>query len=153
MINQDNKLLYRARMYKYQVLEEHGAYIGLMGYDIDTKFFRFTPDGHLITKILYAWDGPSGPTEDDDTNLVPSLHHDEGYQAIRLGLLPLTLKPFFDDLLMAEMIERGKIKFKGKPILLWLYKRRAKAYHAAVTLFGASSCVPGSDNDDVKEVL
>lgn len=141
MIDPNNKLIYRERKYKYQVLRDYVTTIDLIGYSIETQYFRLIWTGELTVKCLYAWDGPSGPTKDDSTNLVPSLIHDVGYQAIRLCLLPLSCKTFFDDLLASMMRERGASDF------------RAELYHAGVSLFGGSACIPGSDNDDVMEAV
>jgi len=141
MIDPTNKLIYRKRKYKYQVVEDYTSFYGLMGYDIDNQYYKISPDGFLTAKWLYAWDGCSGPTLDDDTNMVPGLHHDIIYQAIRRGELPLSVKPFADDKLKEEMIERGAPKW------------RAQMYHDGVTVGGDSSCVPGTDGDDIREAV
>jgi hypothetical protein len=143
VIDPNNKLIYRERKYKYQVLNPDGFTIdiGIKGYYAESKFFTIRPDGRWTANFLYAWDGASGPTHDDEENMVPALFHDIGYQAIRMGLIPLSVKKELDDMLMRLMIERGASHL------------RAKIYHDGVTIGGGSSCVPGTDNDEIKEVV
>jgi hypothetical protein len=141
MIDPKNKLIYRKRKYKYQVVSDYISYYGLMGYDIDNQYYKITADGWITAKRLYSWDGASGPTVDDNTNMVPALHHDIVYQAIRRSELPLSVKAFADDKLRDEMIERGAPHW------------RAQMYHDGVTLGGLSSCVPGTDDSDIKETV
>lgn len=131
-----NVLTLRCRKYKYQVTNINGytLYIGLLGYSIDNQYYKLTPDGYITAKCMYAYDGPSGPTKDDEHNLVPALVHDIIYQAIRRGELPMSVKEFADDLLQTMMIERGASK------------KRAQMYHDGVHLFAASSCQPGTDD-------
>jgi hypothetical protein len=143
MLDPNNKLIYRERKYKYQVLNPDGFTLdtGIRGYSAESKFFTIRPDGRWTANFLYAWDGASGPTYDDDTNMVPSLFHDVGYQAIRMNLIPLAVKKDLDDMLMYMMIDRGASFL------------RAKIYHDGVTIGGGSSCIPGEDDNDIKEVL
>lgn len=56
-------------------------------YECETNFFK-VKDGCITAKKGYAWDGCSGPTIDDDTNMRGSLFHDIWYQAMSEGLLP-----------------------------------------------------------------
>lgn len=39
--------------------------------------------GLVTAKVGYCWDGPSGPTKDDKTNIRASLFHDIGYQTFK----------------------------------------------------------------------
>jgi hypothetical protein len=144
---------YRKRKYKYQLVEPHVTQTGIFGYDFDTIYFSLTPDGVLTGKTLYAWDGCSGPTVDDedrrveelnnDTSrtAVPGLDHDMKYQALRLGLLPLELKTIIDREFHDALIDRG-----FNPL-------RADIWHMGVHFGGGSSCVPGTDNDDIMEAF
>ena len=49
---------------------------------IDHKYYSIK-EGVIVAKAGYRWDGPSGPTLDDETNLRGSLFHDIGYQAMK----------------------------------------------------------------------
>jgi hypothetical protein len=141
MIDPTNKLIYRERKFKYQVLKDYTSYYGLKGYEIDNQYYHISRDGWLTAKALYSWDGASGTTLDDKENMVPALHHDIIYQAIRRSELPLSVKKFADDMLKEEMIERGASRI------------RAQMYHDGVTLFGGSSCIPNTDDEEIKEVV
>jgi hypothetical protein len=57
---------------------------------IDQSFIDLEPNGILIIRAGYAWDGPSGPTFDTKTFMKGALVHDALYQLIRNGY-------FFDD--------------------------------------------------------
>ncbi len=139
VLNPNYKLFYRERVYKYQVLKEYTSYIGLLGYNIDSLKYRLRPNGYFTIKVLVAWDGASGPTWDDETNIVPSLNHDGIYELIRMRLLPPEVEEYADDLLAFQMEQRGASDF------------RCKYYHDGVAIFGEGSCKPGSNDIDVKE--
>jgi hypothetical protein len=144
---------YRKRKYKYQLVEPHVTQTGIRGYAFDTIYFSLTPEGVMTGKTLYAWDGCSGPTVDDEDRkvadgsekmsrtAVPGLNHDMKYQALRLGLLPLEFKPLIDREFHDDLIER-----RFNPV-------RADIWHMGVHFGGGSSCVPGTDNDDIMEAL
>ena len=55
---------------------------------IDTTFISLHPNGVMIIRAGYAWDGASGPTLNTDNSMVPSLFHDAAAQLMRQGLLP-----------------------------------------------------------------
>jgi hypothetical protein len=140
-LDPNNKLKFKKRAYKYQTLTGYRIYTGLKGYHVESDWYTLTEDGWLFIKKGYAWDGASGPPIDDETNYVPSLVHDVFYQMMRRNELPLSAKEYADDLLQTMMVERGASEL------------RAKIYHDGVAFGGASSCVPGSDDKDAKEVL
>jgi len=83
--------------YKYIVDKDEIFYVPfLFDYSFDQPKFSLT-NGYLIAHTGYLWDGPSGPTYDDNTNMTPSLFHDMGYEAIRQGLLPEYLRKPIDE--------------------------------------------------------
>lgn len=114
--------------YKYAVFEDCSRALGFAPVrDIVFDYWEFRTDGTMTLKKGFMWDGASGPTWDDSTNIEASAFHDAGYQAIRHGLLPASYKPLFDKLLMDIMIEKGASRF------------RAWYYYQAVSKFGTPS--------------
>lgn len=74
--------------YKYQLADHARFYLNFAPPKaIETDFIIFYRTGVFVIKSGYAWDGPSGPTFDDKSNLQASCLHDAGYQLMRLGLL------------------------------------------------------------------
>jgi hypothetical protein len=105
--------------YKYQLVEDysktngHCFQTGILGFDIKTQFITLTPDGFLDIKAWYAWDGCSGPTYDDDTNMRGGLIHDALYQLMRLGLLPMECRAIADKILKQECLKDGMWKIRA----------------------------------------
>lgn len=89
-------ILYK-KGYKYQLFESYLActYIYPPA-TIRTDWIVLSKEGVLEVSKGYAWDGPSGPTIDDRTNMRGSLEHDAFYQLMRLGLLPLEYRDQVD---------------------------------------------------------
>jgi hypothetical protein len=111
--------------YKYQVRKKYIVQVGIFpDKDIITPFLKLRTNGNLEIELGYAWDGASGPTWDDKTNMRGSLVHDALYQLMREGVLPLTYRAKADDLLSEIMIEDGA------------WKIRASYYHLAVDRVG-----------------
>ncbi|OGU82655.1 MAG: hypothetical protein A2W11_06180 [Ignavibacteria bacterium RBG_16_35_7] len=112
--------------YKYQLAED--AKFDLSFYpsvNIKTDFIEFYITGVFVIKKGYAWDGASGPTWDDETNLQGSCLHDAGYQLMRLGLLDETVyRILFDKLFEQICLQDG------------MNKIRASLYFNGVHLFG-----------------
>ena len=125
--------------YKYQLWDDYSKINGsplqttITGYDIHTAFITLTPDGLLDIKDYYAWDGCSGPTYDDDTNMRGGLIHDVLYQLMREGHLPICYKDIADKLLRDICIEDGMSEF------------RAWYYYKGVDLFGWGACKLGAN--------
>lgn len=87
--------------------------------------------GHFLgVSCSYAWDGASGPTWDDKTNMRASLVHDALYQLMREELLDRKHRKYADELFRKMCIEDGMGKFRA-----WYYYR-------AVRIFGARTCKP-----------
>lgn len=74
--------------YKYEMLREC-YYIdsSLYKYSCEHKHFTIY-SGCITAKKGYRWDGCSGPTIDDDTNMRAGLFHDIWYQAMSEKLIP-----------------------------------------------------------------
>ena len=115
------------KKYKYELLETYRIlcpdyisvrFTGLNQYPecIANEWFSFLPtkEGvYLCAKKGYCWDGASGPTWDDKTNMRASLVHDCFWQAIDEKILGrLFIQPsnkFFKEIL----IEDGMWKFRA----------------------------------------
>lgn len=74
--------------YKYQLVETYSVQTAIFpSSDIVTERITLTKLGMLIITEGYAWDGCSGPTKDDKTNMRGGLVHDALCQLGRAGLL------------------------------------------------------------------
>ena len=73
--------------YKYKLSFRYEMYSGLSTpYDaVGNQYTYLEPDGKLVIKMGYAWDGPSGPTIDTQDFMRGSLIHDAFYQLLREG--------------------------------------------------------------------
>lgn len=91
--------------------------------DIITPLICLRRDGWLWVSPFFAWDGCSGPTIDDRTNMRGGQAHDALCALIRMGLLPLSFLGAVNDILPRLMLDDGAIAF------------RAAYYHWAVDLF------------------
>ena len=120
--------------YKYRLFEQRIMRVDIRPKNpIVTDFIMMSQGGILTIKKGYSWDGCSGPTWDDKTNMRAGLVHDALYQLMRMGLLSQACKDAADRELRIIMIEDGA------------WKIRAWYYYQAVKRLGRKSCLPGSD--------
>lgn len=92
MTDQGDRYIHFSKGYKYWLRQTYRQRISIHpGQTIQTPFIELTHDGWLTIKRGYAWDGASGPTWDDSTNMRGSLVHDALAQLIRMGHLPRTM--------------------------------------------------------------
>lgn len=105
----------------------------LLDRDIVTPYIELNRDGLLALRYRYAWDGCSGPTIDDPSNMRPGLVHDAGYQLLRMGHLPWAYRAYFDALLELIGLADGML-----PLRAWYYRQ-------AVSRFAAHSAAVGHD--------
>lgn len=101
---------------------------------ITTHFADLSLAGILDVRPGYAWDGCSGPTIDDETNMRGGFLHDVFYGFFRLGKLSLKKRPQVDELLFNTCMEDG------------MWKRRADLYHLGVKLGGGFHVGPKSSD-------
>ena len=118
--------------FKYQLTEDLHFKTDIIGWDIETEYIILRPDGYLIIKKGYAWDGASGPTIDTKNSMEGSCVHDAIYQLMRMGLLPQGVRPAADNLLEKICIAKGMWKF------------RAKMWCSMVRIFASSAASPKS---------
>ena len=131
--------------YKYQLVEgEHWFRIGdireasyppspggdaSLDYWDASPFLRLYTNGTVVQRIGYSWDGASGPTIDDSTNMVPALEHDGSYQLIRAGILPEDpWRKYFDKRFRKGMIYRNMNWFRA---WYWFWSVRLFGHDAA----------------------
>lgn len=93
------RILYREG-YKYQLQQEYRVQLdnirpkpGAVG---ATPLITLTPEGELIIKYGYAWDGASGPTRDTKSSMRGSLVHDALYQLGRMKLIDMEQRDEID---------------------------------------------------------
>jgi hypothetical protein len=86
---------------------------------ICTEWFILLPDGWLLARPGYAWDGASGPAINTLNWRLPSLCHDVLCQAIAMG----RLSALWADEVHAEM-HRLLLKKHMNPVRAW-YSREA----------------------------
>jgi hypothetical protein len=93
--------------------------------DIITPPVVLRTDGWMWVSAYFAWDGCSGPTWDDKTNMRGGQCHDALYYLFRIGLLPISWRcPAADANLSRLMRKDGA------------WHVRAEYYEWAVNKFG-----------------
>lgn len=122
------RIAYRSG-YHYQLYEDYEIRIDIcLSYPIETDFVSLFPDGLLLIKKGYAWDGASGPAMDTKTIMRGSLVHDALYQLMREDYLYRERsRDAADRLLQKICIEDGMCKLRA----WWVYqavKRFADPY-------------------------
>ena len=125
-------MIYRElHRYKYELLLTVAIDTEIKDLEINTKYIVLWIGGRLFIKERYAWDGASGPTWDDKTNMRGSLIHDALYQLIREGHLGRAKwRKYADELLRDICIEDGMNKW------------RAGLWYWAVRTFGVKYSLP-----------
>jgi len=134
---QETKQIAYKKGYKYQTQEIAIFQMNsLVGITIDTKYLQVVPEGYLIIREGYAWDGASGAI-DTDSIMRGALFHDACYQLMRAGLLADYQKTFIDNKFHQYCIEDGMFTIRAMYVL------------QAVEAFGHDSTLP----ETIKEVL
>lgn len=86
--------------------------------DLPDFWHEFFECSHNVLSVstCYNFDGPSGPTIDGPTNMLPSLFHDVLCEAIKLGLLDKKYRKYVDQLFRQHLLKAGM-----KPWRVWAY--------------------------------
>jgi hypothetical protein len=122
--------------YKYQSRNDmHIKTIITPPIDIVTDLIILRSNGWLTIKKYFAWDGCSGPTIDDVTNMRAGQVHDALYALMRMELLDLKWRAYADQLLYCRMISDGASTL------------RAKLYRFAVNRFAKYAAMPNGSKD------
>jgi hypothetical protein len=125
-----NKIQYRSG-YKYQLAADYDGVSAILGFDGHVPWVDWRKDGTYTVRVGYCWDGPSGPTIDDKTNMRGSLGHDVKYQLMRLGILPQLVRETADRELQRECIEDGMWKWRA-----WYYFEGVDHFAAYAARYG-----------------
>jgi hypothetical protein len=123
-----------AEGYKYQLVRDYTVVVDIANEIINSEYIKLYPDGQLVIKQGYAWDGPSGPTIDTKDSMRGALIHDALYQCMRdYGLDRDKYKDVADNEFRKACVEDG---------MSWF---RAFYFYYGVKLFGAKSTKPEGD--------
>lgn len=108
---------------KYQLVETYEIQTDVTGFACVGQFIILTKDGYLIIKKGFAWNGCSGPTWDDKTNMEGSLVHDAAYLLIRQSAIPNKYRNYIDKLFKDICISKGMNKIRA-----WYYLQALKLF-------------------------
>lgn len=111
-----SRIFYR-KGYKYQLDSDYLVDLSrydraFRGYEAQLKFLEINREGLLLIRAGYAWDGCSGPTVDDRTNMRAGLVHDALCQLFRWKRLPRALVRSCDETFRAILKEDGMGAFR-----------------------------------------
>ena len=114
--------------YKYQLAEDEELQTLFRPDEIiyTTRIILY-PNGKLLIRDGYAWDGTSGPVIDRKTNMRGSCGHDALYQLMRMGLLDYHLWRMADRDFARWIWEDGAWAITAKIDLIGLKLARGKA--------------------------
>jgi len=98
---------------KYRLTEDYRIYVGIMGFDIDTKYIKLEPDGWMTLRAGFESDGPSGPTIDSDNFMRGAWVHDGLYWLLRNWLLPPFYRFVADIIIYLIVREDGMSKMRA----------------------------------------
>ncbi len=113
--------------YKYESLETETVITEIVGMEIDMRYITLWESGQLFIRERYAWDGASGPTWDDKTNMRGSLVHDALYQLMREGHLDRIYRRYADELLREICLADGMWKFRAD-VWFWFVRKFGEKY-------------------------
>lgn len=113
--------------YKYQLRDDFWIRTAIdQGEDAHTELVSLHSTGWLHVRKYFAWDGPSGATWDNDTNMRGSLVHDALYYLMRCGLVDARWKAEADEMLYRCMIDDGALCLRAR-IYRWAVRHFAKS--------------------------
>ena len=111
--------------YKYQLTERYCIQTPIKSSKkIVSPYIRLGKGGSLQILKAYSWDGCSGPTRDDQTNMRGGLVHDALCQCIREGLLDKKYGPTVDQFFQEICLEDGMSKFRA-----WYYYKAVRWFN------------------------
>ena len=144
--------------YKYQLLETETVNTGILGVEariVDNHtgqlLVSLWDTSEIFVFLGYCWDGASGPTVDDETNMLGALIHDALYQLMREGKLSRKYRKRADELLRDTCIADGIKYLKPswrivRPLVRALriahIKARYNLWYLAVRLRGKKRSLP-----------
>jgi hypothetical protein len=108
----NNKIVY-SEGYKYQLENDFVITVSISGWNLKTPFIQLDPNGTLLIKKGYAWDGPSGPAIDTKDFMRGALVHDAIYQLMRDWGLDRNLRSIADRIMRDICILDGMSKIRA----------------------------------------
>ncbi len=121
----------KRRKYKYNLHSDFTYQSGItIAAPVALGYLEMQPDGGLLVKAGYSWDGPSGPTIDTENFMQGSLVHDALYQLMREGFVDQSQREAADRLLRKMCKDDGMSGIRA----WWVYQ--------GVRIGGASSARP-----------
>ncbi len=121
--------------YKYQSVDDESIMTPIKGIDIGTPFITLYESGLLVVYKKYAWNGSNWSS--DKKSRTASFWHDVGYQLMRLGLLGLEHRKYFDQLYRDILIKKG------------LWKIHANIRYQILRLVGKVNAKPTGKKENV----
>lgn len=121
---------------KFQLEKDEGVDTGIAGYDIKSTYYRLYPDGYLLVKKGFAWDGATGAF--DTKNIMrASLFHDALCIMIGNNKLPVDQLPAANTLYKEICIADGmtKIRAQYQYLAIELYFRNGVKPEGSRTIY------------------
>ena len=114
----------RDRIWKYDLMEDDISETGIVLIEAYySDYLCIDINGQLWIGEGYSWDGASFIMKDTDTVMSASLHHDGGYQLIRLGVLRPEDRKRIDEIFRDDCIKAGMSKIRA-----WAAYRFVRAF-------------------------
>ena len=114
---EESKQVYYIDGMKYQLTRDFIAHTGIQFTPekgiIKMRYIKLFPDGKLLIKAGFAWDGPSGLTLDTKSSIRGSLVHDALYMLIRNQKIPAIYKDEADYIINRMCLEDGMWKWRA----------------------------------------
>ena len=118
-----NSIKYKAG-YKYILAENYSCHIDIYPVmDIVTEYVSLDKFGTLTIKKGFAWDGCSGPTWDDRSNMRGGMIHDGLYGLLREQHLSSAFRDEVDGIFHKALIEDGMNRVRA-----WYYYNAVRKF-------------------------
>ena len=124
--------------YKYRLHQPILVEIEIYGYEIDLPFFKLQPDGLLILRKGYCWNGSNYSI--DYKSRTASAVHDAGYQLMREGCIEKSHRKYIDQVYKEILIIKG----------LWVWHANFR-YNMLRKLGGTSAKLAGKPDNRICE--
>ncbi len=114
---EESKQVFYIEGMKYQLTQDFTACTNIFFEPekgiIKMRHIKLFPDGKLLIKAGFTWDGPSGLTCDTKSSMRGSLVHDALYMLIRNGKIPGIYRDEADYILNRLCLEDGMWKWRA----------------------------------------
>jgi hypothetical protein len=147
--NVDYVRKYDINPYKYEMVVDRCIYTKLMHYEIHHKYFAIYPDGRIVVKSGYCWDGPSGVSIDTPSFMRGSCIHDIVFQCLRDDLFNLKKhisRCNFNEKEWKKIFNLANKELRRICIEDGMWRIRAFWVYQAVQILGAKYALPVIDD-------